>query len=84
MKPDFSPEMLRFFLHARYRHSGSEAPAAKALNWLRKAAGVDVYDMRAAIAGHLTRAKPRVRLWGALGHVVADHGITLTDDGGQR
>jgi len=76
--------MLRFFLHARHRHSGSKAPATKALNPLRKVAGVDVFEMRAAIAGHLDKAEPRVKLWAALGHVVADHGITLTDDGGQR
>lgn len=85
MTPDFSPAMLRGFLFARTVHlrGGGKASAARLLNPLRKAAGIDTYDMRAAIAGHLKKAEPRARLWAALGHFPADHGVVLTDDGGQ-
>lgn len=54
------------------------------LDGLRKAAGVTRQHLNLAIDGRLNKAAPRLKLWGAMGCVPADHGITLTDDGGQQ
>tara|TARA_R100000655_G_scaffold82265_1_gene121772 strand:+ start:526 stop:804 length:279 start_codon:yes stop_codon:yes gene_type:complete len=86
-KPEFSPEMLRLFVRARCLHAVSagisrDIKAAKA--GLRKAAGVTSAAFDIAWSGRLNRAETRARLWGAMGCVPADHGITLTDDGGQE
>lgn len=76
MSPDFSPSMLRFFLRARVAHEGKAVRAR-----LRKAARVTVAEMDMAWMGRLLRPDPRARLWGALGHVPADHGFCLTHGG---
>ncbi|MER2535504.1 MAG: hypothetical protein ABTQ31_10125 [Rhizobiaceae bacterium] len=76
MTPDFSPAMLKFFLRARAMHEGKPARAR-----LRKAARVTVAEMDMAWMGRLERPDPRARLWGALGHVPADHGVMLNHGG---
>lgn len=95
MQPDFSPSMLRLFLRARISdavfRAGGPAPAGgvrydaarKAKAGIRKAAGVTNFEFNFAWAGHLRAAATRAKLWGALGCVPAEHGVTLTDDGGQ-
>ncbi|WP_322990311.1 hypothetical protein [Hoeflea sp.] len=85
-KPEFSPDMLRLFLRARCLHAVSsgvicDIKAARAA--LRKRAGVTAAAFDVAWAGRLHKAQTRLKLWGALGLVPADHGIVLSDDGGQ-
>lgn len=87
MRPDFSPAMLRLFVHARCLHGVSsgifkDIKAARA--GLRKAAGITLAAFDVAWSGRLNKADARLKLWGALGHVPADHGVILTDDGGQQ
>lgn len=96
MTPEFSSSMLKLFLRARisdavFRAGGSEPSGGvrydatrKAKAAIRKAAGVTNFEFNFAWAGRLMRAETRVKLWGALGVVPADHGVILTDDGGQR
>lgn len=89
MYPDYSPAMLRLFLAGRAEGLGeAEGLTPKAarlkLSWrLRREAGVAAADVTAAFAGTLREAAPRVRLWAALNHFPTDHGVMLTDDGGQ-
>lgn len=87
MAPEFSPEMLRLFLRARCLHavsSGISRDIKAARAGLRKATGVTSAAFDVAWSGRLTRAATRLKLWGALGVVPADHGVVLTDDGGQE
>ena len=88
--PDFSPAMLALFLEAR---------VVSAMVWQgleRKAAGrglrrdlspvarVRQRDIAAAQRGKLFNAARRALIWGGLGIVPGDHGVMLTDDGGQE
>ena len=75
-RPDYSPAMLRFFLRARAAHHGKAITAR-----LRKAARVTLAEFDMAWMGRLNSPEPRLRLWGALGIVPADHGILLTHGG---
>lgn len=77
--PDFSPQMLRVILQARaaLRRELGETEDVVAR------AGVTAGQFHQAWRGWLRKAEPRLKLWGALGVVPADHGVTLTDDGGQ-
>ncbi|MDF1606971.1 hypothetical protein PZ897_02140 [Hoeflea sp. YIM 152468] len=96
MRPEFSPAMLKVFLRARiadavFRAGGAEPAGGvrydatrKAKAGIRKAAGVTNFEFNFAWTGRLNTAEARAKLWGALGHVPADHGVTLTDDGGQE
>ncbi|WP_420406928.1 hypothetical protein [Hoeflea sp.] len=87
MIPEFSPAMLRLFLYARCRHgvaSGIDLDIKAAKRRLRRAAGVTAAAFETAWGGRLHKAAPRLKLWGALGCVPADHGVKLTDDGGQE
>lgn len=88
MTPDFSPAMLRLFLHGRCRlaHAlagkGGYGPAAKReRDRLRRLAGITAAEMEFAWAGRLLDAGRRTRLWAVLGHFPADHGILLTHGG---
>jgi len=86
MTPEYSPSMLRLFLRARCLHqvnAGICRDVKAARNVLRKRASVTSAAFDVAWSGRLNKAETRLRLWGALGHVPADHGVTLTDDGGQ-
>jgi hypothetical protein len=86
MVPEFSPGMLRLFLYARSLHGvaiGIDLDVKAAKRRLRKAAGVTSAAFDVAWGGRLNKAAPRLKLWGALGCVPADHGVKLTDDGGQ-
>lgn len=92
--PEFSPAMLRLFLRARIAHAvhvaGAATPgqrhdaARKAKAAIRRAAKVTNFEFEFAWMGRLANAATRAKLWGALGVVPAEHGVTLTDDGGQR
>lgn len=96
MTPEFSPAMLRLFLRARISdavfRAGGATPSGgvrydatrKAKAAIRKAACVTNFEFNFAWAGRLTNAETRAKLWGALGCVPADHGVVLTDDGGQQ
>lgn len=89
--PDFSPRMLMLFLRARAIHAhgldparcGFQATVKREKARLRKAAGVTHAQIDLAWMGHVNAAATRARLWAALGHFPADHGIVLTDDGRQ-
>lgn len=86
MKPEFSPEMLRLFVRARCLHrvaTGMCRDIRAARAGLRKAAGITSAAFDVAWSGRLNKAETRLKLWGALGVVPADHGVILTDDGGQ-
>lgn len=86
MSPDFSPSMLQFFLQARCLHqvnAGISRDIKAARVTLRKSARVTSAAFDVAWGGRLNKAETRCKLWGALGVVPADHGVTLTDDGGQ-
>lgn len=87
MTPDFSPSMLRLFVQARCLHgvsSGIFKDIKAAQRGLRKAAGITSAAFDVAWSGRLNKAATRAKLWGALGTVPGDYGITLTDDGGQQ
>lgn len=91
MTPEYSPRMLRLFLHARCLHAadgltgGARFDALKrAKTRLRKSAGVSNFEFDFAWMGRLHSAAARAKLWGACGVVPGDYGITLTDDGGQQ
>jgi hypothetical protein len=91
--PDYSPKMLRLFLHARVRHAGSQAAIIDPRNRLsgekaekrriRKVAGVTNVEFDMAWMGRKMLAAGRTRLWAALGQHPGDFGVLLTDDGGQ-
>lgn len=89
MVPDYSPAMLRLFLAGRAtRLAGADGLTPRAARRkltlrLRREAGVSTGDLAAAFAGTLRKATPRARLWAALDHFPSDHGVMLTDDGGQ-
>ncbi len=74
--------MLRFFLRARAFAAGESAGIF--YESVRRMAGLDRATFKCALRGTLRKAGPRAALWAVLGHFPADHGITLTDDGGQE
>ncbi|MGE0425286.1 MAG: hypothetical protein AB7O88_23710 [Reyranellaceae bacterium] len=92
-RPDFSPAMLRFFLAARFARARHDAVADGAgpsrarrtaraeTDRLRRLARVTAVEMDMARASQLLSPEARARLWGALGHVPAEHGIVLTHGG---
>lgn len=89
--PDFSPAMLRLFVEARlsdasFGMTGATAALAEkaARTRIRRQAKVTGLQLHAARSGRLRRAAPRAAIWGALGIVPGDHGVRLTDDGGQE
>lgn len=90
MRRDFSPQMLRFFLHARsvLRADIAGVPVKMARRQIAgetaRIAKVRRADVDAAMTGRLCASMPRTRIWGALGHVTVDDGVLLTDDGGQQ
>lgn len=90
-RPDFSPAMLAFFLRARAYHAHACKPARCGMQatvkrlkaeW-RRLAKLTNTQIDLAWMGRLNRAEPRTALWAVLGHFPADHGILLSDDGGQ-
>ncbi|KGF71170.1 hypothetical protein LL06_00830 [Hoeflea sp. BAL378] len=79
--------MLRLFLQARCLHAvntGLSRDIKAARAGLRKAAKVTAAAFDSAWNGRLHRAETRQRLWAALDVAPADHGVNLTDDGGQE
>ncbi|KQZ81892.1 hypothetical protein ASD64_09050 [Mesorhizobium sp. Root157] len=92
-RPDFSPAMLSFFLRARAVHAHCSRPPRSRLmqatvtrekaGW-RKLAKLTNTQIDLAWMGGLNRAAPRAALWAVLGRFPSDHGIVLTDDGGQH
>lgn len=89
MTRDFSPAMLRGFLHARaiLRADLAGVPIKKARGQIAgetaRVAKVRRKDVEAAMAGRLMAASERSRIWRAIGHITVDAGVVLTDDGGQ-
>lgn len=88
-RPEFSPAMLRGFLFARaITRDGFEGRPVHARSdlagELMAQTGLAWSDIRAAFSGQLHDAGKRARLWAVLGHFPSDHGIILTDEGGQR
>ena len=90
MVPDFSPTMLKAFLHVRVGHAvrtamrgGFDIERAERTA-LRQAAGVTKGEFWDAWQGKLETVAPRLKLWAALGIVPGDLGVMLTDDGGQE
>lgn len=87
--PDFSPAMLRGFLQARVviraaeRQIDAEIAEKQIARETADAAGEAVETVRQAMAGRLKRAGARAAIWAALGIFPADHGVMLTDNGGQ-
>jgi hypothetical protein len=91
--PDYSPKMLRLFLHARVRFAGAEAALFEPSNRisgeraekrrLRKAARVTNVEFEMAWMGRLLSPGDRTRLWAALGVFPADFGVVLEELGRQ-
>lgn len=91
--PDYSPKMLRLFLHARVRFAGAEAALIEPRNRasgesaekrrIRKAAKVTNNEFHMAWMGWLLSADDRTRLWAALGVYPEKFGVVLEDRGGQ-
>lgn len=91
MTSDFSPAMLKFFLHARVHHMANTAfPASRsaqergAKSELRKAAGVTDFEFRMAWSGRLRRPLPRLKIWMSLGIDPSVFGVRLIEDGEQE
>ena len=96
-RPDFSPAMLRTFLHLRSDlavsqdadAAGASRAARRAVNRFRAAmrerAGVSIAEFNQAWRGTRTLAvEPRRRLWRAMDLDPADAGIRLIENGGQE
>ena len=91
-RPDFSPQMLRFFLYARAvaldgfaRNEAGQQAARKALtDRLIEQTGLPDSMIRAAFAGQLTDASARAAIWSVFGFFPADHGYDLLADRGRR
>lgn len=87
MTPDFSPAMLKLFLRGGAMNArengtgGSPVTTKRFLSALRKRARVTNFEMHSAWMGRLLSAAPRLKLWRALGHDPASHGVTLTHGG---
>lgn len=94
MTPDFSPAMLRLFLHGRIAFveltEGLDAKAARKAVMRRIVAKAPhgprlfQYHVDAALCGKLIEAKPRLAIWSALEIYPAMDTMLLTDDGGQE
>lgn len=90
--PDYSPAMLAAFLRAQcWKQVGHGAIPGKAKRaWsklrpsLRRATGLSAKTLDLAFEGKLGIADCRAKIWGALGQVPADYGVTLLDFGGQQ
>jgi hypothetical protein len=84
-RPDFSPEMLRFFLFARaiardgfdQTIAGRTAARADLMQEIMAQSGLAWSDVKAAFAGTLDEPGKRAAIWAALGHFPADYGMVL-------
>ena len=92
-RPDFSPQMLRFFLYARaialdgfaQTEAGQVAARRALTEKLQQITGLPDSLIRAAFAGQLRDPSARAGIWSALGFFPADHGYDLlADRSGQR
>lgn len=86
MRPEFSRQMLRGFLFARsLTIDGFEGKAMvrRMQRDIEKVTGLPASTVEAAFDGRLTDGGARAAIWAVLGHFPSDHGIILTDDGGQ-
>ncbi|QOF71452.1 hypothetical protein IG197_27540 [Aminobacter sp. SR38] len=84
--PEYSPAMLRLMLEGRavLARDDTGQTARQFIHGFARLAKVHVRCVHDALAGRLKNAERRARLWAVLGHHPSDHGIVLTDDGGQR
>jgi hypothetical protein len=91
MKPDFSPTMLRDFLHLRVKAmvlidfpSVGKSGERAAKTDLRKRSGLSREEFDLAWAGRLKEGRARAKIWAALWVDPATFGLLLTDDGRQE
>lgn len=85
MTPDFSPAMLKAFLHARaiaraeFARTEAEQIAARrrVADEMVELTGLPLSIVRAAFSGQLKDGGARAAIWAVLGHFPADHGIVL-------
>lgn len=90
--PQYSPQMLKFFLRAGAAYHCFSAPlrAGQAVTIKRyksdmqRAARITSGEFELAWSGRLCTAAPRYQLWAALKINPADHGVRLVDGGGQE
>ena len=92
-RPEFSRQMLRFFLYARaialdgfaQTEAGQIAARRALTDRLIEQTGLPDSMIRAAFAGQLVDASARAAIWSVLGHFPADRGYDLlTDRSGRR
>lgn len=84
-RPDFSPQMLRFFLYARAMARDGFEPTPKGqlaarhdlAGEIMDRSGLAWSDVAAAFAGRLEDPGKRAAIWAVLGHFPADFGIVL-------
>lgn len=84
-QPDFSPAMLKAFLHARAIAREGFEPTPKGrlaarhdlAGEIMDVAGVGWSDVSDAFAGKLQDPGARAAIWAALGHFPSDFGIVL-------
>lgn len=85
--PDFSCQTLRLFLRARIvarRNVHDEAPAVArraVSSVIRREARITHAQFDMAVSGRLMAPEVRARIWGALGHDPAEHGVQLVQGG---
>jgi hypothetical protein len=85
-RPDFSPEMLRFFLFARAmaREGFDDTPKGRlaarhdVADEIMDQSGLAWSDINAAFMGRLEDPGKRAAIWAVLGHFPVDHGVILT------
>lgn len=87
--PDFSPRMLRLFLHARaVARDGFERRPMLArrdlVGELIETSGLPESALKDAFAGRLNDAGQRAALWAALGQFPVDDGVRFNGRGGQH
>lgn len=91
-RPDFSPDMLRFFLFARSiardgfepTIAGRTAARADLMQEIMAQSGLAWSDVKSAFAGTLDDPGKRAAIWAVLGHFPVDHGIVLTAHATER
>jgi len=85
--PDFSCHTLRLFLRARIVarrrvHDEPPAEARRAVSSvIRREARITHAEFDSALAGRPVAPDTRARIWGALGHDPAEHGVQLVQGG---
>lgn len=90
MTPDYSPAILKAFLHAHVIFNAQCEAATQKAAWrhlrkeLRFATKLKASDLDDAYAGRLHRGVARAKLWAALGVFPADFEVLLDNSGNQE